>query len=90
MQRQKQGHFTVVAPKTGFYKLCFSNRMSSLSDKTVAFTTHVGDDLYREIAKQDHITPLENELTQLGDAIAAVEDEQRYMWNRERQTRDSE
>ena len=90
MQRQKQGHFTVVAPKTGFYKLCFSNRMSSLSDKTVAFTTHVGDDLYREIAKQDHITPLENELTQLGDAIAAVEDEQRYMWSRERQTRDSE
>ena len=34
----------------------------------------------------EHITPLETEITQLTDGIAKIEDEQQYMWAREKQT----
>ena len=33
---------------------------------------------------------METEITQLADAVATVEDEQKYMWARERASRDSE
>lgn len=89
MQRQKSGHFAVIAPSTGLYKVCFSNRMSTLTSKKLAFSLHTGDALYQDVAKQEHISPLESEITQLADAIAAVEDEQKYMWTRERAARDS-
>jgi hypothetical protein len=52
VQREKQGTFTVPAARTGLYKLCFSNRMSTLAEKTVAFSLHVGDKLFQDIAKQ--------------------------------------
>lgn len=52
VQRQKQGTFTVMAQTTGLYRVCFSNRMSTLTEKTVAFSLHTGDDLYQSIAKQ--------------------------------------
>jgi hypothetical protein len=63
--------------------------MSTMTDKSVAFSMHVGDELFRDVAKQEHITPLETEITQLADAIAKVEDEQQYMWARERAARDT-
>lgn len=88
--RQRQGHFTVMAPVTGLYRLCFSNRKSTMTGKTVAFSLRAGDDLYRDIAKQEHISPLETEITKLQDAIALVEDEQEYMWARERASKESE
>lgn len=47
---------------------------------------HTGDELFQDIAKQEHITPLETEITQLADGVAKIEDEQQYMWARERQT----
>ena len=46
----------------------------------------VGDDLFQTIAKQEHITPLETEITQLSDGISRIEDEQQYMWAREKHT----
>ena len=52
VQRQKSGTFQVMAPSAGFYKFCLSNKMSTITDKTVAFTLHTGDDLFRDIAKQ--------------------------------------
>lgn len=89
VQRQKTGTFSLLAPTTGPYRVCLSNRMSTMTDKTVAFSMHVGDELFRDVAKQEHITPLETEITQLADAIAKVEDEQQYMWARERAARDT-
>ena len=46
----------------------------------------MGDDLFQTIAKQEHITPLETEITQLSDGISRIEDEQQYMWAREKHT----
>lgn len=88
--RQRSGHFTVLAPNAGLYRLCFSSRMSTMVQKTVAFSWHKGDDLYRGIAKQEHVTPLEEEVTRLQDALALVEDEQEYMWAREQASAESE
>ena len=88
--RQRSGHFTVLAPMAGNYRLCFSSRMSTMVPKKVAFSMHKGDELYRDMAKQEHITPLEEEVSRLQDALALVEDEQEYMWARERATAESE
>ena len=90
VQRQKQGTFTAMAQSSGLYRICFSNRMSTLTEKSVAFSLRTGDELYRDVAKQEHISPLETEVTQLADAVSAVEDEQKFMWARERAARDSE
>lgn len=87
-QRQKSGAFSLLAPTTGSYSICFSNRLSTQSEKTVAFSLHAGDALFRDVAKQEHVTPLESEVTQLSDAINKVEDEQQYMVARERASRD--
>jgi hypothetical protein len=38
----------------------------------------------------ENISPLEREITQLADAVAAVADEQQYMYARERTARNSE
>jgi hypothetical protein len=76
-----------LAPTTGAYTLCFSNRLSTQSEKTVAFSLHSGDALFRDVAKQEHVTPLESEITQLSDSINKVEDEQQYMVARERASR---
>ena len=87
--RQRSGHFMVLAPGAGVYRLCFSSRTSSAAQKTIAFSMHKGDDLYRDIAKQEHISPLEAEVTRLQDALALVEDEQEYMWARELASKES-
>ena len=50
-QRQKTGSFSLLAPAAGSYRLCFSNRMSTMTDKTVAFSLHKGDELFQDIAK---------------------------------------
>jgi hypothetical protein len=52
VQRQKTGTFSLLAPTTGLYRICLSNRMSTLTEKTVAFSLHVGDELFRDVAKQ--------------------------------------
>jgi hypothetical protein len=51
-QRQKQGSFTVIAEVPGDYRVCFSNRMSTMTDKVVGFSIHTGDKLYQDVAKQ--------------------------------------
>lgn len=73
----------------GLYRVCLSNRMSTLAEKAVALSMHTGDALFRDVAKQEHITPLETEIMMLADAITKVEDEQQYMWARERAARDT-
>jgi hypothetical protein len=53
---------------------------------SLQLSIHAGDDLFQTIAKQEHITPLEQEITQLADGVSRIEDEQQYMWAREKQT----
>ena len=64
--------------------------MTTTRIQTIAFSMHVGDNLFQDIARQEHITPLEKEITELADAVATMADEQEYLYARERATRESE
>jgi len=130
--RQSRGSFSAVASApadaagTGAFRLCFSNRLSSVSEKEVVFALHAGGESgaapagLRELAKREHVSLLDKEVRRapapalcgpaplllgharahppschrrpqvsaLVESVAAVEDEQRYVWARERAARD--
>jgi len=87
--QRSQGHFNVVVANSGLHELCFENQRSSRSVKTIAFSLHVGDDIFKELAQHEHLTPLEQEISQLADGLQSVADEQQYYWSRERRHRDT-
>ena len=87
--QRSQGHFNVVAASSGLHELCFENLRASRAVKTIAFSLHVGDDLFKELAQHEHLTPLEQEISQLADGLQSVADEQQYYWARERRHRDT-
>ena len=41
-KREKEGKYFFIADQEGFYKFCFSNRMSTLTPKTVVMDIKVG------------------------------------------------
>ena len=89
--RQSRGTFSTTASAAGPVRLCFSNRLSSMSEKSVAFSMHHGEGAGgagAEPARREHVSALDREVAALSDAVAVVEDEQRYMWARERAARD--
>lgn len=89
VRQRSQAHFHVVAAQDGLHSICFENRLSSRAVKTVAFSIHVGDDVFKELAQHEHLTPLEQEISQLADNLQTVVDEQHYYWSRERRHRDT-
>lgn len=89
VRQRSQAHFHVVAAQDGLHSICFENRLSSRAVKTVAFSVHVGDDVFKELAQHEHLTPLEQEISQLADNLQTVVDEQHYYWSRERRHRDT-
>ena len=95
--RQSRGSFSTTAPSAGAVRLCFSNRLSSLSEKSVAFSMHRGGidaggggggGATAEPARREHVSALDREVSMLSSAVSVIEDEQRYMWARERAARD--
>lgn len=43
--KKQRGTFEVLAPAAGEYKVCFSNKASTVADKVIAFNIHNGDGL---------------------------------------------
>jgi len=89
--RQMEGEFTVPYTTKGEYEICFGNSMSSVSNKVVSFNfrkgvAHPSDD----VAKKQHVTPLEISLMDVAEQIMSVQEHQRYMNTRERLHRDTE
>jgi hypothetical protein len=65
-------------PTQGLYSLCFSNKHSSYSDKTVSFSIHVGEgDQSSELARQEHLAPVDHAVMLLREQMRSVEEEQR-------------
>ncbi|RHZ62361.1 hypothetical protein Glove_340g9 [Diversispora epigaea] len=85
-ERQTTGTFSINAESEGRYTYCFSNEMSTVSEKLVSFNVHgiiyVPDD-------GSHSDPLEKEIRELADGLAAIKDEQEYIVMRERTHRDT-
>ncbi|RIA99226.1 emp24/gp25L/p24 family/GOLD-domain-containing protein [Glomus cerebriforme] len=85
-QKQTTGTYSLTATRDGRYTYCFSNEMSTVSEKTVSFNVHgilyVPDD-------GSHTDPLEKEIRELADGLAAIKDEQEYIVIREQRHRDT-
>ncbi|GAB5368770.1 hypothetical protein AAMO2058_001348500 [Amorphochlora amoebiformis] len=82
--------FAFVANQEGRYRICFSNAMSTLTSKTVSFNIFVGTSLVdHEIAKKEHLDPLENSILLLGESLHFVVNEQHYLITRERMSRET-
>ncbi|CAG8498817.1 2168_t:CDS:2 [Paraglomus brasilianum] len=85
-ERQSTGTFSVGAQDDGRYTYCFSNEMSSVTDKSVSFNVHgivyIPED-------SSHTDPVEKEIRELADNLAAIKDEQAYLVIRERTHRNT-
>jgi len=83
--KQSTGTASITAKKHGRHEYCFSNLMSSVSDKVVSFNVHgviyVGED--------DIVAPVEREIRALANDLKSVRDEQEYILVRERRHRNT-
>jgi p24 family protein beta-1 len=85
-RRESEGKYSLTAHMDGIYSICFSNQMSRLTPKEVDVEISVtganngGSD---DLAKKEHLDPLEQQILQLSAAISAVHNEQKYMKMRE-------
>ncbi|RYG49871.1 emp24/gp25L/p24 family protein [archaeon] len=52
VQRQRQGEWNMRATTTGSFRICFSNRMSTITEKQVVFNVHTGDAVTQGLAKK--------------------------------------
>ncbi|KAG2195298.1 hypothetical protein INT46_009773 [Mucor plumbeus] len=78
---------SVTANKAGRYTYCFSNKISTVSAKSVNFNANVN--LKNAVNDDNEEDPLKNEIEELADSILAVKAEQEYIVARERRHRDT-
>jgi len=87
--RETEGKYTFNTYSPGLYSFCFSNRMSTLTPKTVSFIITIGESTNNDVAKREHLTPLENSIMQLSEGVTAIQAEQDYMKIREQAHRNT-
>lgn len=85
IERSSEGKFTIPATSAGIYKICFSNKMSTLTPKIVSFTlsseTAVDPSKF---AKIDELDPIDSNIAKLSEGLASILAEQNYLKDRER------
>ncbi|EGG22561.1 emp24/gp25L/p24 family protein [Cavenderia fasciculata] len=83
-QRETEGTKTFMSSVAGVYRFCFSNKMSSLTDKVVSFMVVKGETTpMTEYAKKGDVGTLERLIIALSDSVQAVKSEQNYFRMRE-------
>eukprot|EP01083_Nonionella_stella_P011738 33326_1 len=89
-KEEKEGTFSFISSAAGRHEICFGNEMSSVTQKTVYFSLHIGNEMLVEgIAKKEHLTPLENALSFTSMSLQNIQDQQRYLKSRERRSRNT-
>jgi hypothetical protein len=84
-----------IAKGSGRYKVCFGNRMSSVTEKHVGFSLHgsLGELIEDEdVAKKEHVRPITIQIQSLADKIQKLQEHERYLnerLNRHMQTAES-
>ena len=88
-KKKTEGSYAFKAASTGTYSVCFSNKMSTITAKSVSLAFIAGRSAdTSEVAKLEHLTPLENSILDLSVSLTAIQEEQRYLRNREQIHRD--
>uniref|UniRef100_A0A914DC01 GOLD domain-containing protein n=1 Tax=Acrobeloides nanus TaxID=290746 RepID=A0A914DC01_9BILA len=90
-ERESSGKYTYAAHMDGVYTYCFSNRMSTMTPKTVMFTIDIVPPGQANHANKDPNAPtdadgqkLEEMIRELSQMLTSVKHEQEYMEVRER------
>ncbi|XP_072991570.1 transmembrane emp24 domain-containing protein p24beta3-like [Typha latifolia] len=74
--------FEFMAPRAGMYKFCFHNPHGA--PETVSFYIHVGHiPNEHDLAKDEHLNPINVKIAQLREALESVTAEQKYLKARE-------
>ncbi|XP_073109743.1 transmembrane emp24 domain-containing protein p24beta3 isoform X2 [Elaeis guineensis] len=74
--------FEFKAPRAGMYKFCFHNPQRT--PETVSFYIHVGHiPNEHNLAKDEHLDPINVKIAELREALESVTGEQRYLKARE-------
>lgn len=90
-RRETEGKFVFQTAMSGIYSFCFSNKMSTYTQKSVSLDIDIGlskDQKQtttggQDVAKPEHLTPLESSIQQLHDALVTIQNEQKYLKMRE-------
>jgi hypothetical protein len=99
------GYKTFLASSEGRYKFCFGNEMSRWTPKVATLTIKRLDDatvtqpteerkpgapgVDGELAKPEHIQPLQQSISKISNALGAIENEQSYYRRREHRHRNT-
>jgi hypothetical protein len=81
-EKEKEARVLFKATLPGTHKFCFSNKMSTVTAKTVAFNIQVGDPA--EGTKGRPIDPMERSLIKITEGLQEIRQEQNYLSVRER------
>mmetsp|Transcript_2428 Transcript_2428/g.8671 ORF Transcript_2428/g.8671 Transcript_2428/m.8671 type:complete len:216 (-) Transcript_2428:27-674(-) len=102
-RREKAGRYFFVTHVKGPYRMCFSNKMSTVTSKTVNMVLNIGvqrseEEIVRSIMAgregQDlpnipHLMELQSSIMQLADGLYSIQREEKYLRIRERVHRDT-
>ena len=86
--KERQGDFVFTANMAGEYSFCFSNDMSTVTDKLVDFEISVENEPRAEIPSKgdpasEHTNNVEESIQKLGSQLSTVARTQKYFRTRE-------
>ncbi|TPX72972.1 hypothetical protein SpCBS45565_g00085 [Spizellomyces sp. 'palustris'] len=98
-QKERQGDFVFSASGPGEHSFCFSNSMSTFTEKVIDFdvtaeheshlTSPVGHDLSGKEDAKKQVRPLEESIENLGEALGGISKQQKYFRTRENRNFDT-
>ena len=86
-EKAQFGKFAFTAEETGSHHICFSNKGRETTRVGLDVKVGVAAKDYSEVAKKEHLEPLQVELRRLEDAAREIHEEQLYMRQREEEMR---
>jgi protein ERP2 len=86
-EKESESRVLFKAHMPGQHKFCFSNKMSTITQKTVTFSIQAGDPA--EDRKGHSVDPFERSLIHIGEGLTEIKNEQTYLRTRERVHRDT-
>lgn len=93
MRRQKEteGRYTFNAHVDGVFTICFGNTMSTFTEKDISFDWDVqkSNNGLGNLAKEEPLTPLGNQIVELASSFANFQTEQKYLKMREMRMRNT-